>query len=151
MDVQVRANGRIIAMRRVWAIGAIVWTAFILSITLSPAQPTDGGWVRDSLAWLTERGLPAWVTYDVVEFAANVVLFVPFGAFLALALPMRILWPTILGLALSLAIEFSQAVFLPARFATVSDIVANAAGAFLGAFLGASSLAIRRRRETPVR
>ena len=149
---------------------ALAWTALILWITLSPEQPTDGGFVRDALVWWSERGLPAWVTYDVVEIAANVVLFIPFGLFLALALSRRrpphrppserthdrslserprrrplserseskglpLLWPTVLGLALTLTIEFIQHAFLPARFATVSDLVANTAGALLGASL----------------
>lgn len=134
-------------MRRVWTISTLAWTAIILAITLSPEQPTDGGWVRDSLAWLAERGLPAWVTYDVIEVAANVVLFIPFGLFLALCLrgsssavgayrdPTLFIWPTVLALSLSLTIEFTQATFLPARFATVSDLAANTAGALLGASL----------------
>jgi len=160
-------------MRRVWTISTLAWTAIILAITLSPQQPTDGGWVRDSLAWLAERGLPAWVTYDVIEVAANVVLFIPFGLFLALALRHRsdrahrslserspsrslserseskgflLLYPTVLALSLSLTIEFTQATFLPARFATVSDLIANTAGALLGASLAVMNV---RRRALP--
>ncbi|HWL01466.1 MAG TPA: VanZ family protein [Microbacteriaceae bacterium] len=150
-------------MRRVWAISALAWTAVILAITLSPEQPTDGGFVRDALAWWSERGLPAWVTYDLVEIAANVVLFIPFGLFLALALSsrprgsssaegayrdltLRVLWPTVLGLALTLTIEFIQHAFLPARFATVSDLIANTAGALLGASLAVMNI---RRRVRP--
>lgn len=143
---------------RVSRIGASAWTIVILAITLWPRQPAGGGWLEEALAWLHARGLPAWVTYDVIEIAANVVLFVPFGAFVAFALlgsqsrrattgslserseskgsnALPLLIPTTLGLALSLAIEFVQAEFLPARFATVSDLVANTSGAFLGAVL----------------
>lgn len=136
-------------MARIGGLGALAWTAVILWITLSPEQPTDGGWVRDALAWLGERGLPAWVNYDFIEVAANVALFVPFGLLLALSFPRAlILWPTVLGLALSLSIEFTQAAFLPARFATVSDLVANTAGAFLGTGLVAF---IRNRGRGPKR
>ena len=159
----------------------------ILWVTLSPQQPTDGGFVRDALAWWAERGLPAWVTYDTVEVAANVILFVPFGFLLSRSLSKRpprgslsehpprgslserpprgslserpprgslserseskgllpLLCPTILGLALSLTIEFTQSAFLPARFATVSDLIANTAGALLGASLAVTT--VRRR------
>ncbi|MBO9579083.1 MAG: VanZ family protein [Microbacteriaceae bacterium] len=129
--------------------GFWAWTALILWITLSPSQPTDGGWVRDALAWLHARGLPGWVGYDAVETAANALLFVPFGALLG-ARSRSVLWPAVVGLALSLAIEFTQAVLLPARFATVSDLAMNALGAFLGALLvaltrGAASGAAGRR------
>jgi len=141
-------------MRRVWTIGALAWTAVILAITLSPQQPTDGGFVHDWLAWWTARGLPAWVTYDTVEIAANVVLFIPFGFLLSRSLSERsetkgptILWPTVLGLALSLAIEFSQAAFLPARFPTVSDLAANTGGALLGAVIAVSAHRFRDRRQ----
>lgn len=147
----------------------LAWVAVILWITLNPEQPTDGGWVRETLAWWIERGLPAWVTYDVVEVAANVALFLPLGLLLALLRgpsttrgsstprgssatrgsssaegayrdlpPLPLLAPTVLALALSLTIEFTQEAFLPARFATVSDLVANTVGAFLGALLGRS-------------
>lgn len=133
---------------RVWGISTLVWLAIILWITLNPSQPTDGGWVRDALVFLGERGLPAWVTYDVIEVAANVVLFVPFGLLLGLAYrgAPRLLWPTVLGLALSLAIEFSQAAFLPARFPTVSDVAANAVGALIGAALAAATATRPKQR-----
>ena len=155
----------------------------ILWITLSPEQPTDGGFVRDALAWWSERGLPAWVTYDVVEVAANVALFLPLGLLLAVLRrssttrgssntrgssttrgssatrgsssaegayrdlpPLPLLAPTVLALALSLTIEFTQAAFLPARFATISDLIANTAGALLGASLAVIDI---RRRVAP--
>ena len=129
--------------------------------------------MRDALAWWSERGLPAWVTYDTVEVAANVILFVPFGFLLSRSLSKRsprgssserpprgslserseskgllpLLWPTILGLALSLTIEFTQSAFLPARFATVSDLIANTAGAFLGASLAVATVGRRAVRR----
>jgi VanZ family protein len=138
-------------MNRVWVATLLAWTAFILAITLSPGQPTGGGWVSGSLSWLHERGLPAWVDYSVVEVTANVVLFVPFGIMLALTLGRRILWPTVIALAMSLSIEFTQAAFLPERFATASDIAANTAGGFFGASLVALVTVIVRRGSGTVR
>jgi VanZ family protein len=116
--------------------------------------PVDRG-MRSVLGSVLDRlaaaGAPDWVDYAHLEFAANIVLFVPLGALIALLLPRWEWWlAPIIGLALSLAIEFGQAMLLPQRFATPLDVLANTAGATTGAlvvtaFRLASRAAARRR------
>ncbi|KQO39529.1 VanZ family protein [Aeromicrobium sp. Leaf245] len=86
--------------------------------------------------------------YDVVQVAANVVLFVPLG-WLAVALTRARWWQVaLLGFLLSSGIEVGQALLRPDRFATVSDVVANTVGATLGA--GAAALLLHRHERASV-
>ena len=118
------------------AVGFVVW---------SP-QPTDGVGIAQVIArWVAALfGLPPEPTFDVLEVAANVAMFVPFGVLALTAYRwMRVWSATIAGLATSGIIEGVQ-LFLPTRYATVSDLIANTAGALLGALLVAG---IRRARS----
>jgi glycopeptide antibiotics resistance protein len=118
------------------AVGFVVW---------SP-QPTDGVGIAQVVArWVAAQfGLPPEPTFAVLEVAANVAMFVPFGVLALTAYRwMRVWSATIAGLATSGIIEGVQ-LFLPTRFATVSDLIANTAGALLGALLVA---AVRRTRS----
>lgn len=70
--------------------------------------------------------------YTAMEFLANVALFVPFGILLAVGWRRLKTWHlALLGLLTSGVIEFVQ-LYLPTRFSTVSDLVANTAGAVIG-------------------
>lgn len=85
--------------------------------------------------------------YDIVQVAANVVLFVPLG-WLAVALTRARWWQvTLVGFLLSSGIEVGQALLRPDRFATVSDVVANTLGTALGALT--ASLVLHRHERTP--
>jgi glycopeptide antibiotics resistance protein len=90
-------------------------------------------------------GLPGWVNYGFVEAGSNVLMFVPLGALIALYF-MRSLWwvSAVLGLTLSLCVEFGQEVLLPRRFASAGDLAANTAGALIGGAIVAVA-----RRGTP--
>lgn len=131
-----------------WLLVALVLAA-ILTIVFWPTpvdRPFDGG-LRSALADLHRNGVPGWLDYRFVETAANVVMFVPLGALIA-SVSMRTLWWTsgVLGLALSLCIEFTQYTLLPARTASASDLLANTAGALVG---GAAVALLRARRSRP--
>lgn len=118
--------------------------------------PVDRG-MRSLLTSVLDRlmaaGAPSWVDYAHVEFGANIVMFVPLGVLIALLLPRWEWWlAPIIGLALSLAIEFGQALLLPERFATPLDVLANTAGATIGALIvTAVRLVVRRRSRRPTR
>jgi glycopeptide antibiotics resistance protein len=122
------------------AVGFVVW---------SP-QPTDGVGIAQVVArWVAELfGLPPEPTFDVLEVAANVAMFVPFGVLALTAYRwMRVWSATIAGLVTSGIIEGVQ-LALPTRYATVSDLIANTAGALLGALLVAAIRRARLRRPT---
>ena len=85
--------------------------------------------------------------YSVVEFTANVALFVPVGALTMMWSPKR-RWvhAVLLGFAVSGAVEILQDVFRPARTASWADVLANT----LGAALGAAVVAVWRVRRLVV-
>jgi VanZ family protein len=78
----------------------------------------------------------------------NVLLFVPFGAALAAA-GFGAVATTAAGLLLSAAVETAQ-LWIPGRFSTLSDLLANTAGAAAGWLLvrhGRAAVHTRRRRR----
>jgi glycopeptide antibiotics resistance protein len=120
-------------------VGFIVW---------SP-QPKGGVGILHVVAlWVASvLGTPSGPTFDALEVAANVVMFVPFGV-LALAAYrwMRVWSATLAGLVTSGIIEGVQ-LFLPTRYSTISDLIANTAGALLGALLVVGVRGARTRAE----
>lgn len=116
-------------------------------------SPVDGGvepLVRRVLAWLQGLGAPEWVNYDFADFVANIGFFVPIGLVAALVLPWRVWWLAIpMGAALSGLLELGQFLFLPARYASWTDVAANTAGAVIGALIGAAIRLVRMRRGDP--
>lgn len=89
------------------------------------------GLLRRALTLLRSWPGTAWVTFDVVEFAANVAMFVPLGL---LIIGWRGRWwhGILIGSVASSAIETAQLLFLPTRVADVRDVVANTLGAAIG-------------------
>lgn len=85
---------------------------------------------------LHRNGVPAWFGYGKLEFSANILMFLPIGFLVALVLPARVWWiSVILCPLLSIGIELTQATFLSARFATFYDVLANSTGAIVGIVL----------------
>jgi len=108
-----------------------VYLAALLYLVWEPDASTPGGvvvWLADALAGF---GVPGAVT--VVEVGLNVVLFVPLSLLGAYVVDRwRVLDWVLAGLALTLLVEGVQLWFLSGRSATLSDLVANTAGALLG-------------------
>ena len=118
-----------------WTLAGTV-AVWLLWMTLRP-NPT----VTASLAPLTEpaadRGIPPRV---LIGLAGNVVVFMPLGAALALALggkPVgrQLLLATLIGAGLSLSIELAQ-MAVPSRVTAADDLLLNTVGTALGALLG---------------
>lgn len=89
------------------------------------------------------RAMP-WLTYDVIEFSANVVLFLPLGVILALALPTRRVLVVPIALGVTILIEAGQAVLLAQRTPSLRDVLANTLGAVIGLLLVVVIERIRR-------
>ncbi|TFD17270.1 VanZ family protein [Cryobacterium sp. TMT1-21] len=127
------------ARLRRWALR--LGLAYLVALLLIAFWPTPvdrdaHDFLLATLGWLQGHGAPGWVRYDLVEFMANVVLFVPVGMIVVILAGSRRWWLAVLaGFAASCTIELGQLIFLPARFATLSDVVANTAGAAVGAVL----------------
>ena len=117
-------------------------------MTLRPApyDPEIGGVVAAILEAAASWRPTSWITFDVVESASNVVLFVPLGMLV-------VLWGgrwwqgVLIGLAVSGVIETAQLLFLPTRVADVRDLVANTGGAAIGAIVTAAGLHRNRLRQ----
>lgn len=141
---------------RPFGILAVAYLAVVAVITLGPTlwRTRTGLDDYDVLSLTTWLDGDTWVRLSSPEFVANVLLFVPLGLLLRLAVP-RGTWllAGALGTATSVVIEVLQ-VATP-RVSDPRDIVANAIGALVGAFLGAmigalSSARGRARGGAPV-
>lgn len=122
--------------------GALVW------FWPTPIDTTLGVPLHYVLAWLRPLGLPDAVGYGVFETLANVLLFIPLGFVLALAMPLGRRWLSpALCVAISFAAEFGQALLRPSRFADPMDVLANTVGALVGTWLVIRML---RRRDPDV-
>lgn len=135
-----------------WTAG-LVATAYATSVALvaTHASPIDRNFqpqVQSIITALRSVGAPHWVGYDAVEFTANVAFFVPFGFLALLLLGARAWWVGVAGgFAVSCAIETVQGLFLPQRYASVDDVVANTSGAIIGVLLGIVVLGKLRARR----
>lgn len=79
-------------------------------------------------------GMPALQVFDMIEFAANVALLIPFGVIIGLALGASRAWLGVLmGLTLGCLIELTQLWMLPGRFPSGLDVLANTIGSCIGA------------------
>ncbi len=129
----------------------VVVLLVVARITLwpSPVDASGRPAVLRALSELYERGLPQWVDYSFVETAANVVMFVPYGALLALLLPTGRRWLAVVVPALtSVVVETVQLVALPQRFPSGWDVVANTAGAVVGVMLvGGVAVLLQHRQD----
>ncbi|WZH39013.1 MAG: VanZ family protein [Microbacterium enclense] len=114
-------------------------------MTLRPSIYDDGvgGILNAVLRGLRAWPPTAWITFDVVEFTANVAMFLPLGL-LAIAWGGRWWHGVLMGALVSATIETVQLLFLPTRVADVRDVVANTLGAVIGVAIAG---AVSRRRS----
>lgn len=128
--------------RRTWVVvGLLIYCGIVGLVLLLPVRyasivNTIGDWMRYDL------GL-TWFGSGWIEFTANILMFVPLG-FLLTLLFSHPWYGVILALGLSAAAEVAQIV-IPSRHASLRDILANVAGAALGAAL-AWLIVLRRSR-----
>ncbi|WP_164232953.1 VanZ family protein [Microbacterium hydrocarbonoxydans] len=124
---------------------AIVYGLVVAYIVFWPT-PSDFGlspWLRRIAAIV-----PA-LTPMRVEFAANILLFVPLGIGLAILLPRHRYLVLPLGFLATLTIESLQGLLLSGRGATVIDLIANTAGACVGLVAVAAFEGLMRHRTGP--
>ena len=129
--------------RSVARVGLIFYGITLAMIALWPV-PVDSGAAR-FLGRLI-RLVPV-LTYPRIEFAANIVLFVPLGLLLMLILRERYLILPI-AIVVTVAIECSQALLLDKRTPSLLDIIANTTGACLGMLIVAAAESWRDRRTS---
>ena len=131
----------------------VLYLAGVAWVTLGP-EPYDArtsGVLWRFLDYFARFEATDWITFDRVEFVANIAMFVPLGIFFVLLFGRRHWWLAIvLCGAISCGIEIWQGALLPTRVADLSDVVANTSGGTVGVLLGvvlmSISLAQRGRR-----
>ena len=138
------------------SIGGVLLVSYVIIILFATMWPTPldqgyGAAIEKVLDVVHRNGVPQWFGYNKLEFSANVAMFIPLGFLAALLLPARIWWLALLICpALSIAIELTQATFLAARFATVTDVVANSIGAVIGILIAVVLRSVVYERDQKV-
>jgi len=126
-----------------------VYLGFVAWLTLTP-RPFDQSFVVRVLDAFHRRGYFERLTYDRLEFLANIGLFVPIGMFLLLLFGAGLWWLAgISSFFLTSAIETVQR-DIPGRVSDPRDVVANTVGALFGIFVTlilTLPATLRRRRE----
>jgi VanZ family protein len=127
---------------------AVVYLGVIGVIALGPTLwrtlPNRGDYdVLSPSVWVDPE---TWVRLGSPEFVANILLFVPLGLLVRLAVP-RAGWigAAVTGGAVSIAIEVLQ-MWSP-RVSDPRDVVANTLGAAAGALLAVVVSAVARRTQ----
>lgn len=130
-------------------VAVLVGYVVVVVAVLAWPTPVDSGAagpLKEALAWLRRHNL-GWITYDAVEFSANIAMFIPFGLLVPFAFPRVHWWQVLAGaVTASAAAELAQTLLRPDRFGTVTDIVANATGTALGLLLAARIRSVRTAR-----
>lgn len=113
----------------------VVYTAAVALIAFWPV-PVDQGMrfvVLQLAAFIRGNGL-IWLQYEHMEFSANVLMFIPLGLLVTLAVGPRLArwFPPLSCLLASVVIEVVQFTMLQQRFPTLSDVIANTLGGVLG-------------------
>lgn len=142
-----------VTMRRaVLAMVTLAYLGFIGWVTLR-AEPYDDSidsWIDLLIAAFSRDQRTAWITFGLVEFAANIFLFVPMGVLLTLLVGRHRWWAAALGgFALSLAIELVQ-LGIPSRVSDPRDVLSNGIGTTVGAIscVVVAALLVTRRGST---
>lgn len=121
----------------------VAYLVVLAAIAFWP-KPVDSG--AGPLLRVITRAIPV-LTYERIEFLANIALFVPLGALLTLVLPGRRWLVLPMCIVTTVAIECVQAVALNARTPSLLDIVANTTGACVGIIVAVILQGNRRRRR----
>jgi glycopeptide antibiotics resistance protein len=127
------------------------YLAVVAWLTLSPQAPDQ----RDGPLWqlalfLDQFSATEWLTFNDLEFVANIALFVPVGLFFVLLVGKRHWWLALtLAIGLTAAIEWVQQ-FIPSRVSDVRDILSNSLGAAIGVMI-TLTVAVSRQRNRVAR
>jgi VanZ family protein len=124
---------------RAWL--AIGYTLFIVYGSLSPFS----GWREQGLDFIEVLRAPFRLTYTTFDAIINLLSYLPFGLLVGMMLrerygpPASVVLSVCAGTALSASMEYLQ-MYLPSRTSSNMDLLANSAGALLGAILAVSMI-----------
>ncbi len=126
----------VIASRRTAGLLLAVYLTAVALIVFWPNSDVATNAIVGIFRLLRDAEAPSWITPTVIEFATNVLLFIPLSLIGSSFKP-RWRWGSWLlaGLACTLTIELAQMVFLSARYPAISDVIANTLGTMIGYLL----------------
>jgi len=122
------------------------YLAVVAWLTLSPQAPDQ----RDGPLWqlalfLDQFSATERLTFNDLEFVANIGLFVPVGLFFVLLVGKRGWWLALtFAIGLTVGIEWVQQ-FIPSRVSDVRDVLSNSLGAAIGVMITLMVAASRQR------
>jgi len=129
-------------------LAAYLILAALIAFWPTPVDQAAAPLLNTLIAKLHAHGVPTWLGYDQLEFAANILFFIPFAFLLTLLLGRNRWWfAALIALGSSICIEVAQKEFLAARFSSLADVAANVIGALIGA--GLAVLVLSRRSSRP--
>ena len=120
---------------------SIGYTLFIAYGSLSPFS----GWREQGLDFIDVLRAPFQLTYTAFDAVINLLSYLPFGLLIGLAVRERfgalacVSLGLCAGVAMSASMEFLQ-MYLPTRTSSNMDLLANSAGALIGALLAVSMI-----------
>ena len=117
----------------------VVYSVLLGLALFSPSSQQQSSAVVHLGSLLTSLGIPTnLVTFPRMEVVMNAVIVAPVTFLASLSWPARS-WRdwTAVGFLAAVAVELAQGLLLPDREAAFSDIVANTAGALMGALAAA--------------
>lgn len=128
----------------------VLYAAGVAYVVFWPTPVDSKSDVLRIIATLHDYGLPRSIGYPQIEFFGNVAMFVPLGVLLGLTMGPHWWWLAVLAcIGFSTSIEVLQYLFLPERFATYRDVVANSFGGALGTIVAGAVYSARRWRTPP--
>ena len=124
--------------RRWAALLLVIYVGLVAVVGIIP-RPIDQGftpWLRGVLDFMHHRGFPGVIDYEFLEYAAHVVLLVPFGILLAVALGRRLAWLTaVLAVGTAVLAELGTSWLTEEAYSQL-DLALNVVGVVLGAAVG---------------
>lgn len=128
--------------QRIGIVGLVLFAAAIIAMTLSSADAGSfhGPLSRAIRGLLRQFSLEQWFTKGQFEFAANIAMFVPFGFFMGLALPLGKFLNGVVAVPMTTAFIEAIQYFLPTRGTQFEDVLANSVGGWIG--IGAAWLIV---------
>jgi glycopeptide antibiotics resistance protein len=136
-------RGITVVLLMIVTIVIVIMTLWLSGKSYSKIDPVPFEDIRHLAQRLEHRQIPTQIlAVIIVPIVANILLFVPWGFLLFLALHTEerptvqiYVLTVLLGLTFTLAIEAYQ-YFLPSRVADINDVIYNTSGTLLGAMLG---------------
>ncbi len=142
-----RHDGGMLLRHPFLSLVTVAYLALVAWLTLTPQSTV----INNGILWRISNFLDRfeqldWITFPMIEFAANIALFLPLGLFFVLLLGRRLWWLAIvIGIVATAAIELAQRDIV-GRVSDPRDLLANSIGTIIGVLAALILTAAKARR-----